>query len=60
MIKILYNQIKKEMQRPKVRGSAMLSAILLLFACILFVTFYQEVFMKNLENNLLLLKYLNN
>lgn len=48
------------MQRPKVRGSAMLSAILLLFACILFVTFYQEVFMKNLENNLLLLKYLNN
>lgn len=43
----------------KVDASAFLSAVLLLFACILFVTYYQQVFMTNLENNLLLLKYLN-
>ena len=46
-------------QVTRLKASAFLSAILLLFASITFITCYQQIFMKNLENNLLLLRYLN-
>lgn len=52
--------MKRSQRISKLDASAFLSAILLLFVCILFITYYQQSFMMNLENNLMLLKYLNN
>lgn len=44
-------------QKRKLKGSAFLTALLVIFTCSAFVIFYQQIFFSNLENNKLLLDY---
>lgn len=51
----LVKNLKKKSQ--KLPASALLSAILVLTTCIVFVQFYMRYFLDNMENNLMLLNY---
>lgn len=44
----------------KVKASALLSSVLVLATCIVFIQFYQTVYRDSMENNLLLIEYLIN
>lgn len=44
----------------KIRGNALLSSVLVLTTCLIFVQFYLEVYQESMENNFLLIEYLIN
>ncbi|WEV39216.1 hypothetical protein OZX58_02965 [Lactobacillus sp. ESL0680] len=50
------NKLKKQ----KVKASALLSSVLVLTTCLLFLQFYQEVYRVSMKNDLLLIEYLVN
>ncbi|QFG51482.1 hypothetical protein LA749_05535 [Lactobacillus acetotolerans] len=41
-----------------IKGSVLLSSMLVLTTCLLFLQFYQQVYHDSMENNLLLIEYL--
>ncbi|MBW7985754.1 hypothetical protein E0701_03580 [Lactobacillus helveticus] len=43
----------------KIKGSALLSSILVLITTLLFIKIYQEVYCASMENNLMIIKYLS-
>lgn len=49
--------MKLTKKRNKLTGTAFLSAILILFTCIIFIMSYEKSFMGSLKNNLMILKY---
>lgn len=44
--------------KKKVKASALLSSILVLTTCLIYVSLYQQVYCQNLENSRLIIKYL--
>lgn len=44
----------------KLKASALLSSVLVLSTCLIFVQFYQLIFRDCMQNNLLLIQYLLN
>lgn len=44
--------------KQRLKASALLSSMLVLTTCLLFIYFYQEMFLMNGQSNLLLLEYL--
>lgn len=44
----------------KIKASAFLSSILVLFTCLLFLQMYQQLFRDGMINNQLLIEYLQN
>lgn len=50
--------IKKSKQ--KTRGSALLSSVLVLTTCLIFLQFYQQIYRDSMQNDFLLIEYLLN
>ena len=44
----------------KIRGNALLSSVLVLTTCLIFIQFYLEIYQESMENNFLLVDYLIN
>lgn len=43
----------------RIKGSALLSSILVLITTLLFIKMYQEIYCTNMENDLMIIKYLS-
>lgn len=54
----LKQQKMKREKMMKLRASALLSSVLVLTTCLLFLQFYQETYCSSMQNNTLLIEYL--
>lgn len=53
--------IKRKNTLPeKVQGSALLSSVLVLATCLLFFKLYQNVLAKNIQNDRMIIEYVEN
>jgi hypothetical protein len=44
----------------KLKASALLSSVLVLSTCLIFLQFYQEIYRNDMKNNYLIIEYLLN
>ncbi len=47
-------------KRKMLKASALLSSVLVLTTCLIFLQFYQEIYRNSMENDFLLIEYLLN
>ncbi len=47
-------------KRKMLKASALLSSVLVLTTCLIFLQFYQELYRNSMENDFLLIEYLLN
>ncbi|AIS09016.1 hypothetical protein LACWKB8_0743 [Lactobacillus sp. wkB8] len=47
-------------KRKLLKASALLSSVLVLTTCLIFLQFYQEIYRNSMENDFLLIEYLLN
>ena len=50
----------KKNKRWKIGSNALLSSVLVLTTCLIFIQFYLEIYQESMENNFLLIEYLIN
>ncbi|WP_168180721.1 MULTISPECIES: hypothetical protein [Lactobacillus] len=43
----------------KTKGSALLSSVFVLLTCLLFIKLYQQIYHDSMENNQMIIQYLN-
>lgn len=46
------------LKRKKLKASALLSSVLVLVTCLIYIMFYQQILSNNIENNQMIIKYL--
>lgn len=47
-------------KRLKMKANALLSSVLVLLTCLIFLRFYQQIYRFSMQNNFLLIEYLLN
>lgn len=50
--------MKQKKKRKRSKGSALLSSILVLSTCLLYLTFYQQILYDAVESNQMIIEYL--
>lgn len=50
----------KKIKQKKLKASTLVSSVLVLSACLIFIQFYQLIYRDCMQNNLLLIEYLVN